>query len=126
MQSCGESGMTEFHFSGAGAILDDFCSIQFSFWLMPFGIFQNAMPLAMLEEAACGNAGTQPVKEYSGNRPKKSERSVSAFSDFFRMFPSLKKFRGLSLRSGIGCLPEALSCLNHGARSNNYSSDARQ
>ena len=67
-----------------------------SFGLMPFDFFQNAMYLAMLEEAESGNAGTQPVKEYSSNRPKKSEHCASAFSfsDFFGMFPCLKKSRG--------------------------------
>lgn len=67
-----------------------------SFGLMPFDFFQNAMYLAMLEEAESGNAGTQPVKEYSSNRPKKSECFASAFlfSDFFGMFPCLKKSRG--------------------------------
>ena len=68
----------------------------FSFGLLPFDFFQNAMYLAMLEEAESGNAGTQPVKEYSSNRPKKSECFASAFlfSDFFGMFPCLKKSRG--------------------------------
>ena len=63
---------------------------------MPFDFFQNAMYLAMLEEAESGNAGTQPIKEYSSNRPKKSECFASAFlfSDFFGMFPCLKKSRG--------------------------------
>mgnify|MGYP003051652838 CR=1 FL=1 len=63
---------------------------------MPFDFFQNAMYLAMLEEAESGKAGTQPVKEYSSNRPKKSECFASAFlfSDFFGMFPCLKKSRG--------------------------------
>ena len=67
-----------------------------SFGLMPFDFFQNAMYLAMLEEAESGKAGTQPVKEYSSNRPKKSECFASAFlfSDFFGMFPCLKKSRG--------------------------------
>lgn len=67
-----------------------------SFGLMSFDFFQNAMYLAMLEEAESGNAGTQPVKEYSSNRPKKSECFASAFlfSDFFGMFPCLKKSRG--------------------------------
>ncbi len=51
----------------------------------------------MLEETESGNAGTQLVKEYSSNSPKKLECFASAFlfSDFFGMFPCLKKSRSL-------------------------------